>query len=167
MSPRIVVAVVVFASLVGGPPVTGRGLDPTPLPEFEVTALDGSVVDGSRLRFGVTWLLVYVQQPDCPACVSILSILEREAAALSPSRLVVIVGGATPDELRAAKAAYPELPAGWFADPSRAAFARLELVGAPVSLGLRGGTIEWRLSGMLADAHHVRSILMSWLARPG
>ena len=116
------------------------------------------VMDGS-------WLVVYVQ-PNCRPCESILAVATHERHPGLPDRLAIVVAGATPRELQALAARFPNLPPGaWYADTDRTMFSRLRLTGVPVVLGLRGAMIEWGLSGVLPDASAVESVLASWVAR--
>ena len=54
------------------------------------------------------------------------------------------------------------LDAAWYADPDGAARRALRLTGVPVVLGLRDRSIQWTLSGGVADHRTLRSILGSW-----
>lgn len=135
---------------------------PAPLPAFEVKTLQGQVAPGASLGPSGRWLLLYVT-PGSPASTSLMSLVKQEQG--DPTgRVVVIVGGSIA-EAQAACAGTPGLArAAWYADPDRSALAALAVKGVPTAVGLRDRTMQWKMSGMPAEARTVRSILLSWLA---
>lgn len=89
--------------------------------------------------------------------------IKNDEHPLVPARLIIVVA-ATPEAVRAGSAQFPDLSAaGWYADPTRAAIGPLRLTGAPVIFGIKGGTIEWSLYGVLSDSGDVKSVLTSWV----
>jgi hypothetical protein len=80
---------------------------------------------------------------------------------------VVVVAAGTAEDLQAIADRHPGIPrTAWYADTDGTMFTRLRLSGVPVATGLRDRTMEWSLSGVLADSHAVVSVLGSWIARP-
>lgn len=134
-----------------------------PLPAFEVTSLDGRTVKSDELTPNEKWLLVYVQ-PHCRPCEGLLRTFDgKESGADHTGKVVVVVGGADADEARRMADAAPWLPASsWYADPQKKAAAAAKLRGSPVVMGILRQRVEWNLTGVLADAKSVKSILGTW-----
>jgi hypothetical protein len=134
-----------------------------PLPDFEVKTVEGRAVKSSAFTSEERWLLVYIE-PGCQPCETILRVFQRETEAGDQSkRVVVVVGGRQPDEVRAMAAGFPWLPPGcWYADPARHASLALKAKGAPVVYGIRKGNIEWTLAGALSGQKNLKSILLTW-----
>lgn len=154
------VAVLLFLIFMPGERV--EAIQPVPLPEFEVTALDGQLVKSSTFALQGKWLLVYVRS-NCQPCESLLHLLKKDQFPNLSQQVVLLVGG-TPAEAKALSARFPELAqATWYADPSKNAYTQLKLKGAPVVLGVRQDTIQWCVNGTLSDSNKLRPILTSWL----
>lgn len=130
-----------------------------PLPQFEMLDRDGRDLVSTDLSLEGPWILIYVQ-PGCRPCDMLLNGFKREDF-IDPGRVVIVVGGASLGKARAYAEPLPEL-AGvqWTVDHHREGFSKLKLEGVPVVLGLKGGDIHWRISGLAGD---VRSIALSWL----
>jgi hypothetical protein len=136
-----------------------------PLPAFSLTRGDGSTIASAALVRPGAWALIYVA-PRCVPCAAVLRSLDRAAHPTLAPRLVVIVGGATPDDLREEAALYPDLSdATWLADPASVIPQPIGEAGVPAIIGLRGATIEWGLTGVLTDPADAKSILVNWLAQ--
>jgi hypothetical protein len=155
----IVVAVLVLGS--ARAPAVERG----PLPDVElVRPGDGRIRTAQLAREG-PWLLVYVQ-PECRACERILKTANPETHPELADRVVIVVGSARPESVEAIAREFPALPArAWLADPGKDAFKRLRLPGVPVVIGMRGRTMEWTLSGVIADGATIESVLTSWMGK--
>lgn len=139
-------------------------IDPAPIPDFQLTTLDGQTVKSSELPSAGNWLLVYVQ-PTSHYCDQLLKTMTADRYPTLAANAVFIVSG-TADDAKAMKAKYPDLAsATWYADPGRAAFAQLKLHGVPVILGVRDKTIQWSLNGILQDAKTMQSIITSWIQK--
>jgi hypothetical protein len=81
-------------------------------------------------------------------------------------KIAVVVGGAAVQRLSGLASRFPNLPAtAWHSDPSLESLRRLQLSGFPPILGMRGGTIEWTLSGVLADERTIESVVRSWIEK--
>ena len=139
-------------------------IDPAPIPDFQLTTLDGQTIKSSDLPAAGSWLLVYVQ-PTSHYCDQLLKTLTANRFPTLASSAVFIVNG-TADDAKTMKAKYPDLAsATWYADPGRAAFAQLKLHGVPVILGVRDQKIQWSLNGILPDSKTMQSILTSWIQK--
>ncbi len=120
------------------------------LPDFDVTAMDGSVTHTAQIVRNGKWLLVFVR-PNCSPCTSLLSALDA-ASTQDGARIAVIVKATTPNILASLKAQYPHIPnAAWYADVHSKAASSLTVPASPTTLGMRQGTIAWRLTGAVAS----------------
>jgi AhpC/TSA family len=145
-------------------PATLLAIDPLPMPDFQLSSLDGQSVKSSDLPSSGSWLIVYIQ-PTSHYCDQLVKSLTKERFPNLATHTVFIVGG-TVEDAKAAKAKYDELStASWYADPSRTAFSQLKLHGVPVVLGVRDKTIQWSLNGILSDDKVFQSILNSWIQK--
>lgn len=133
------------------------------LPVFEVVDLEGNTVGSEQLPVDDKWLLVYMQ-PHCRPCDGMLRLFENRDEATDHSRKVlVVVGGASAEELGRIAAKAPWLPpSSWYADPRRQAARALKIQGSPVVLGILNKTVEWNLAGVAADEERLKSILATW-----
>jgi hypothetical protein len=155
----LVVAVLVVGS--DSAPAVERG----PLPDVELVRPGGGKVRTAELAREGTWLLLYVQ-PDCRACERILKSANPETHPELADRVVIVVGSMRPERVEAIAHEFAALPAkAWLADPGKEAFKSLRLPGVPVVIGLRGSTMEWSLSGVIADDAAAESILTSWMTK--
>lgn len=137
-------------------------IQPTPLPDFELSTIDGQTVKSADLAGQGHWLLIYVQ-PNHHFSDRVLRLLKKQDYPQVAAHSIVIVGGSA-DDAKALKAAYPDLAsAGWYADTSRSAFNQLHLHGIPVILGFDKKTMLWDLNGILPDLSTEKSIVNSWL----
>jgi hypothetical protein len=140
--------------------------NPLPMPDFQLTGLDGQTVKSADLPSSGSWLLIYVQ-PTSHYCDQLVKSLTKERFPDLASHTVFIVAGSM-DDAKAVKARYDALStAAWYADPSKEAFTQLKLHGVPVVLGVRDKTIQWTLNGILSDDKTFQSILNSWLTQKG
>lgn len=136
---------------------------PLIVPEFTVTALDGTAMKSAQIPIQHQWLLIYVT-PNCRACEKLLNLIDNKNDMGLPTKVVVVNGRA--DSKQSAKVAqkFPDLRgASWYADPTADAFKKLELRGAPMIVGLRQNVVMWKMAGLLnGDTEKVRSIMNSW-----
>jgi hypothetical protein len=140
-----------------------RAAERGPLPALTLTNLAGAAVTTAQPSIEGAWLILYVQ-PDCGPCDQILKATSQAKHHRLAERLVVIVAGAGRAELDAIAARFPHLRRdALYADPTRDVLTRLKLPGVPAAIGLRGGSMEWTLAGVLADAGAVESVLASWV----
>ena len=136
----------------------------TPLADFELTKLDGTVIHSSaELPSDGKWLLVYVQA-NCRPCDRLLNLVKQDEHPELPWKMVIIAGGAraVASGMRQKRADLDG--AQWYADESRQAWVSLRMSGAPMVFGVRDKTIQWSLSGVLKSDGDVKSILASWAA---
>jgi hypothetical protein len=144
-------------------PVRPAAIERTRLPLFELLGADGNGVTTDRLIRAGRWMVIYVQ-PDCRACENLLRIVMTAEHPRIPSRLAIILGGSTLDEVRATAARFPELSeAAWFADPSKASVPPLQIRATPAIFGLNGDMIEWSLGGVSGPSSEVKSVIASWI----
>jgi hypothetical protein len=132
------------------------------LPAFTLDAVDGSGIESRSLAVDETWLFVYVQA-DCPPCDALLARIDS-APRPSVSRIVIVAAGMDAAQAGALAAKYANLrESRWLADPRAGAAVPLGVRTLPTVLGLRGSSIEWRLTGIVRDARELDSILFTWL----
>ncbi len=137
-------------------------INPIPMPDFQLTTLDGESIKSAELPAKGSWLLVYVQATSHYSD-QLLKSFSKDRYPSLPANAVFIVGG-TPDDAKATKAKYADLSsATWYADPSKAAFSQLKLHGVPVILGVRDQKLQWSINGILQDYKTMQSILSSWI----
>lgn len=159
---RHLLVAAVLSALTGlGCPATA--IERTPLPEFGLTALDGSAVKSDQLPQAGNWLLIY-GQPQCSGCDAVLKVVQTAQRAGPTGKIVVVVAGSAED-VKSVKDGYPDLAGAWYADPDMVAFKQLKLAGVPVTLGVRQNIIEWSIAGILGNEDQLKSILTSWLER--
>jgi len=130
------------------------------VPEFDVTGADGAAVSSTALGDENNWLMIYIR-PACAPCEGVVNLWNDDDPPAAPSRVRVIVGGATADLLPQIQAQYPMLGgAAWYADPAGAGARALALTGAPALFGMRGQTIAWTSQGLLPIT---RSQISGWV----
>lgn len=85
----------------------------------------------------------------------------------APQKLIIVVGGASVEELKAMAAAMPWIPqAVWYADPERQLTSKMKWQAAPVVAGVREGSIVWRYTGVPPEGLPLRSLMSNWHERP-
>ncbi len=153
---------VIFALLLSLAMGVGFAIQPTALPEFELSTLDGQAVKSLDLAGQGHWLLICVQ-PNHQFSERLLKLLKREDYPQVAANAIVVVLG-TAEEAKVLKAAYPDLAtARWYADNSRNAFSKLKLHGVPVIVGLDKKVMLWNINGVLPDLNTEKSIVNTWL----
>jgi hypothetical protein len=146
-----------------------RAADRVPLGDFALTALDGRTVQSSQLATADKWLLIYVK-PNCRPCEELLRHFQIENPPADYARkVIVIVGGASPEELSRMAERTPWLPAeSWYADGRNEAAQSLRAKGMPIVMGVLKRNVEWSLVGVLRDVESFKSIRDSWFTeQPG
>ena len=136
---------------------------PRPMPEFKLTALDGSSVESQKLPALKKWLLIYVK-PDCSTCDKVLNLVRQDKHPGLPPLMMIVVGGATADQVKDMMKKYPDLAgASWYADPDNDVSTALKLPGFPVIFGVRERTLAWQMMGMISpDPLQMTNHLVSW-----
>ena len=158
-APIVVTFVVLYAALAGR---TNAAATLMPLPDFELTRLDGQVIRSSAEMPGDgKWLLIYVQR-NCRPCDRLLNLVKQDEHPELVWRMVIINGGARAGATAMRDKRADIADAQWYADESRKAWTALRMTGAPVVFGVRDKTIQWSLSGMLKSDAEVKSVLSSW-----
>ncbi len=140
-----------------------HAIERRPLPDFAISALDGTAVTSAALVTPGQWLLVYVQL-GCSSCDTLIQAVADEQGDLA-RHMVVVIGGV--DAAAAAKlaGAFPTLSAArWYADPARSLADVLSASGAPVVYGLRENMLEWSLIGVVPDEAAYKTALVSWVS---
>lgn len=131
------------------------------VPDFQVTDIFGSASNLTDFAPEGKWLLFYVRANNRPSEI-MLSELKADKYASSFDRIVFVVGGIDAAEFQQWIKKFPDLAnARWYLDPKREAFAKLDLHGVPVEMGIDGKKIEWRLSGM-GSPSTFDSTLLTW-----
>jgi hypothetical protein len=134
-----------------------------PLPDFALTALDGSAARSGDLRRDGEWLLVYVR-PACAPCDALMGTIDPKQTPVVPTRMVIVVGGVDATKAAGLAARFKDWKGtAWFADPGFAMKEVLPLAGAPVVFGMRGSMVEWSLAGVVPDGPSMRTALVSWV----
>jgi hypothetical protein len=155
---RTVLAWMLIAGMSGGVLAA-----PPPFPDFALKTLEGADVRSDDVVPEGRALVVFIQR-NCRPCDDLLFAIKKEHLPDVPARMLIVVGGASPEEVVALKKNFPDLAeAAWYADPPWAAWGPLRLKGLPVITGLRDKSNEWRLSGATPE-DKLRSVLSSWVA---
>lgn len=137
-------------------------VQPGPLPPFQVTALDGMIVQSTQLAPDSQWLIVYLQS-ECHPCEAVLQLVKQKQEHPNLPRRMVIIGGMTVAALNALSLKYPDLAgARWVADTTGVALKQIKFAGAPTVIGLKGQNIVWTINGILSDPRQYKSILETW-----
>jgi hypothetical protein len=153
------VACVALVALLGS---SLHAIERKPLPEFALSALDGTETSSADLVAEGQWLLVYVQM-GCPSCDTLMQTLVDQHSELA-RRTVIVIGGVNAATATKLAGAFPALSAArWYADRSNALAETLRAAGVPVVYGLRGKMLEWSLTGIVPDAATYRTTLVSWV----
>jgi hypothetical protein len=133
------------------------------LPSFSVSDAEGNAVNSTALTQKGKWLLLYMNA-GCPRCDSFLQAIHPSEHPEGVKKIVVVVGKIDPAQLRAFAAKYRDwAQANWYADRQQEAFTQLKLTGVPVTLGINGDQVQWRLNGPHASGKFPKSALTSWL----
>jgi hypothetical protein len=132
-----------------------------PLPATAVQTTAGAVLPLNAIQPTAQWLLIYVL-PDSPTSERLLSAM-REWQLPSFERVVIVVGGDAAKASAFATADHGLPSAQWTIDPERAAWRGLSINGAPTLLGIRAGSIEWRVAGVLNNPEAIRSVIEAWI----
>jgi hypothetical protein len=139
--------------------------EPMPLPDFEITSLEGQPVRTGQFALQDRWLLIYIK-PSCTLCESLLHILKEDPSPAAFERVIVIAGGMNTEDLQNVAENFSELDqASWYSDLTYQYFMELKLKGAPVVLGINQGIVAWSIQGVLPNTRDLRSILTSWINR--
>lgn len=161
-----------------------HAVTPATLPSFDVTASDGSTTRSAQIARSGKWLLIFVKS-NCPQCDTLLSALQS-AATQDGARVAIVVKAPTANGLAQMKARFPLIAnAAWYADVHASAVRSLQVPASPTTLGMRGSTVAWRLTGAIstlptdeasgiAAPHDAaadprareRTLLNGWLAQP-
>jgi hypothetical protein len=163
---RVRLTLVVGILLVALGAATVGAIERRPLPPFQLVAPDGATVVSTQMAVPDQWLLLYVTA-GCPSCDRLLAALKEWPSPGLVQRTRIIVGGDA-----AAAGAYiqqtlpPEVGTiPWYADAGREAWSALRLTGAPVLVGVRNGTIQWAISGVLNDPATLKSVVTTWVGQ--
>jgi hypothetical protein len=134
---------------------------PALFPDFSLTALDGKSVKSNQLHLPNRWLLIYVSANSAHSD-TVLNVLKEERPS-SLGQIIVVVGGVPVNDVRTMAQQYPHLASvTWYADTKKLAFKAMELVAIPVVLGVKEDTVQWSLTGTLANPDRLKSILKTW-----
>jgi hypothetical protein len=132
------------------------------LPAFALTDSAGRTVLSSQLTRPGNWLLVYVGT-DCPPCESVLNAVDQEEGAALAPRMAIVVNSTDAEAIERTVRRHPRLAgASWYADAADGAQA-LRATTVPAIFGLRDGTIEWSVAGVLNDPTDIKTIMSNWI----
>jgi len=136
---------------------------PLPLPEFQLTKLDGTTLSTKELAQQEQWVLIYTM-PDCPACETLLRLVDKTEHPELPAKVIVVVSGASAEKVKSLAGKFPDLEeTSWYADPEKEGVKQLKLQGLPAVFGVHQDTLEWCVMGVLsADTLNMESLLSSW-----
>ena len=136
---------------------------PAPLPDFQLSKVDGTTVSSKQLTSQKKWLLIFTLA-DCPGCDTLLRVINKNENPDLPVHVVVVVGGAVPAKVQDMSKKFPDLlEAAWYADPSKTGVSQLKLRGLPAVVGMQQDMIMWSTMGILSgDTVKMKSILVSW-----
>lgn len=135
----------------------------TPLPDVDLVGMDGNPVATDQLPQQGQWLLIYVGLR-CSECEAFLKSVNVEEHPEIAARAVIVVAGASAEDVQAMTGGFPEWSgAAWYADPRKDAISRLKLGAVPVAFGMRGNSVAWNVKALPAKARHVESILRTWV----
>lgn len=166
MKSRLAVAAMAAAVLaLGATAGRVRAAGPSPLPDFELTQLDGRTIPSrTAVPTQGKWLLVYVQAR-CAPCDRLLGLIKLDQYPFLPSRMLIVQGGASAADTILARQKFGDLEtAQWYADGSRSAWTALQMSGVPMVFGMRDNVIEWSISGVFPSGDELKTILSSWVA---
>lgn len=139
-------------------------IGPTPVPDVNLTTLEGKAGSTAMLPKDGHWLIVYVR-PGCAPCNAVLTAAAAREQPIG-AQLVVIVAAAQADAASKLVADRPELAdARWFVDADGSFGKALDVHEAPVIMGVAGRTIQWSLAGVLSGGTRTRSVITSWIEK--
>ncbi|MFN7916660.1 MAG: hypothetical protein U0Q55_15060 [Vicinamibacterales bacterium] len=137
--------------------------DKRPLPATRVQTADGAPVTldqaGPESR-----VYVYVT-PGSTVSRRLLTAM-RGWQLQAPDRVTIVVGGPAAEASAFAVADHGLPGVQWLLDPERTFWTDLQVTGVPTLFGVRAGTIEWRLAGVLNDPAALKGVVASWTTAP-
>lgn len=149
-----------------------RALEPTAVPDFTAISLWGTPVEARALVAEAEargpgaecWALLYVPR-QWGGWPGLLGALERVGERAS-ERIVVVVGGTSPEDLQGLAAPAEKSPGvTWLAAHGDEVLQALPATVLPVAFGARGWTLEWASPlGGKAPAE-LASMLGDWVGR--
>jgi hypothetical protein len=84
----------------------------------------------------------------------------------APRKLIIVVGGASVEEVKQMAASMPWIPeSSWYADPSNKIATQLKWQAAPVVTGVSKGVVKWSYAGMPPQGLPIRSLMSAWHER--
>src|SRR5947209_2747406 len=95
---RAIAIIIGMASLLS---MTAVAVEPVPLPDIQLTAVDGSAVKSSALPTTGNWLIIYIQ-PRNQFSDNLLRLLKKDQYPTLAQHAVIIVGGSV-DDLKTAQ----------------------------------------------------------------
>ena len=139
------------------------------LPDFAVTARDGSAVQAQALTQSKHWLLIY-RADNCLPCDRLMNVLAAGATSQQGQGLayVIVVAGKDKNGLDRVRAQYDTLTnATWVADSSKQFMTALKPRGFPMLYAMDGSKIAWSVPGNLGNPALVEQMTSSWMANSG
>jgi hypothetical protein len=84
----------------------------------------------------------------------------------APRKLIIVVGGASVEEVKQMAARMPWIPEGsWYADPSNEVAAKFKWEAAPVITGVSRNEVKWSYVGVPPQGLPLRSLMSAWHER--
>jgi hypothetical protein len=84
----------------------------------------------------------------------------------APRKLIIVVGGASVEEVKEMAARMPWIPEGsWYADPSNDVSKKFKWVAAPVITGVTNNVVMWSYIGVPPQGLPLRSLMSAWHER--
>ncbi len=158
---RITVVALMLAS-------AGRSLHATermPVPDITLVDRHGAARQAPAVARAGTWLLV-VAEPGCTSCDVMLDAATAAASEAGGGVIVVLAGGAAAD-IEAASQRWPALAeTSWFLADRTTVTEVFRLTTRGAIVGVRDGTVEWSLSGVITNPADLRTLCGAWLATP-
>ena len=149
----LIVPAVVAAA---GPPMA-----PT-LPVVQLTSITGTAVSADQFGVEKKMLLILVTKGN-PAGERLIGFLES-VPELSADRVAIIVGNGDSAVVATIAQRHQTLKVEWYPDPDEQITKGLKLQATPVILGVRSGSVAWRVVG-LRDEEEMGKTLRGWISR--
>ena len=152
------VALIALPATAGSRPALGN----SPLPDFNVRALDSTPVRSGNIAMRGKWLLIYVNAGSPQSMGLLKRLLQKDFPGVAV-RTVIISAGFPSQQTQMLRKSLPDLSsAAWYADPARSSAAAMKYRALPLVLGMQDNTIKWALSGNPSDIRQLQSALIPW-----
>lgn len=152
------VALIALPAVAGSRPALGN----SPLPNFNIRALDSTVVQSGNIGMHGKWLLIYVNAGSPQSMALLKRLLQKDFPGVA-ARTVIVGAGLPSQQAQFLRKSLPDLSsAAWYADPNRSSAAAMKYRALPLVLGMQDNTVKWALSGNPSDIRQLQSALIPW-----